>query len=189
MSALALAWVRPHNGQANYGALLFALALVGYPIVGNLNTLLGIEDRQLSILSRLLVGSLSLFLFATVGWMRLDNWRLLILLIWCALVLRLSFDTLVAGIGGADYAVQLFILGLVLPVLALWKLDAYGQKPFALAGFIAPSIGSLASLFANYFVAFGETDLTELTGRLPCVSLTPVSLGHLAVSGFFADWC
>jgi len=185
MSALALDWERQHSGHTNYGALLFALALFGYPIVGNVKSLLGIEDRELSVMFRLFVGSLSLFLFTTVGRIRLDNWRLLILLIWFALALRLSFDTLIAGIDGADYALQLFFLGSVLPVLALWKLDAYDQKPFALAGFIATSIGSLASLFANYFEAFGETDLTELTGRLSSVSLNPVSLGHLAVSGFF----
>ena len=185
MSALALAWERQNSRHANYGALLFAIALFGYPIVGNLNSLLGIEDRQLSVMFRLFVGSLSLFFFATLGQIRLDNWSLLILLIWFALVLRLSFDTLIAGIDGADYALQLFILGSVLPVLALWKLDAYDQKIFALTAFIVTSIGSLTSLFANYFEAFGESDLTELTGRLSSVSLNPVSLGHLAVSGFF----
>ena len=133
---------------------------------------------------RLFVGSLSLFFVATLGQIRLDNWRLLILCIWFAMVLRLSFDTLVAGIDGADYALQLFILGSALPVLALYKLDSYDQKIFALTALIVTSVGSLTSLFANYFEAFGESDLT---GRLSSVSLNPVSLGHLAVSGFFCS--
>lgn len=185
MSAVASALDRQQNLRVRYGALLFALALFGYPIVGNLVSLLNIESRSLSVPFRLFVGSMSLFIFATMGRMWLDNWRLLILVIWCALILRLSFDTLVTDIDGADYALGFFIIGSVLPVLALWKLDAYDQKRFALAGLIATSIGSLMSLSANYLGAFGESDLTELTGRLSNVSLNPVSLGHLAVSGFF----
>lgn len=185
MSAVASALDRQKNRRERYGALLFSLALFGYPIVGSLVSLLNIESRLLSVPFRLIVGLMGLFMFTTMGRMRFDNWRLLILLIWCALILRLGFDTLVAGIDGADYALGFFIVGSVLPVLALWKLDAYDQERFALAGFITATIGSLISLFGNHLGAFGESDLTELTGRLSSVSLNPVSLGHLAVSGFF----
>lgn len=185
MSAVASALDRQKNLRTRYGALLFALALFGYPIVGSLVSLLNIESRLLSVPFRLFVGLMGLFMFATMGRMRFDNWRLLILLIWCALILRLCFDTLVAGIDGADYALGFFIVGSVLPVFALWKLDAYDQERFALAGFITATIGSLISLFGNYAGAFGASDLTELTGRLSSASLNPVSLGHLAVSGFF----
>lgn len=185
MSAVTSALDRQQNLRARYGALLFALALFGYPIVGSLVSLLNIESRLLSVPFRLFVGLMGLFMFATMGRMRFDNWRLLILLIWCAMILRLVFDTLVAGIDGADYALGFFIVGSVLPVFALWKLNAYDQKRFALAGFITATIGSLLSLFGNYAGAFGASDLTELTGRLSSASLNPVSLGHLAVSGFF----
>lgn len=185
MSSLASQRDNRQSLNASYSALLFALALFGYPIVGNLKSLLGIESQWPSVLFRLFAALLSLFMFATMGRMRLDRWRLLILLIWCAIVLRLSFDILVADIDGTVYALQLFMVGSVLPSLALWKLDAYDQKRFAFAGFIFATVGCLTSLLANYLGAFGESDLTELTGRLSSVSLNAVSLGHLGVSGFF----
>lgn len=185
MNQLASTRGRGQHGYGLVGALLFALALFGYPIVGTLNSLLGIEDRFLSVAFRMLVAVVSLFIFAALGRWRIRYWHLPILLIWCALVFRLSFDILVAHIEGVDYALQLFIVGSVLPVLALWKLGAYDQMRFAVAGFTAACIGSLSSLFANYLGAFGEADLTEVTGRLSSVSLNAVSLGHLAVSGIF----
>ena len=184
MSALASPLDHRKNLRASYAALLFSLALFGYPIIGNLKSLLDIESQLPSVLFRLFIALLSLFMFATMGRMRLDRWRLMILLIWCAIVLRLSFDILVVGIDSAVYALQFFMVGSVLPVLALWKLDAYDQKRFALVGFILASVGCLTSLFANYLGAFGESDLTELTGRLSSVSLNAVSLGNLGVSGF-----
>ena len=183
MNELAIKRGRGPNWYGQAGALLFALALFGYPIVGTLNSLLGIEDRVLSVAFRILVAVLSLFIVAAVGRLHMRRWHILVLLIWFALVLRLSFDTLVAHIDGVDYALQLFIVGSILPVLALWKLDSYDQLRFALAGFTAACIGSLSSLLANYLGAFGEADLTEATGRLSSVSLNAVSLGHLALSG------
>lgn len=166
------------------GYLLFAAALFGYPIVGNLIAVLQIESRLLSVPFRLFVGVLSLFVFTIMARMRLNNGHLLILLFWFALLLRLSFDTFIADIDGVDYALMFFIVASLAPALALWNLNEYDQGRLAFAGFIVASTGSLTSLIGSYFGIFGEFDLTELTGRLSTTVLNPVSLGYLTVSAF-----
>ena len=116
--------------------------------------------------------------------MRFDKWHFLMLLIWCALILRLGFDASISVIENADYALELFLISCVLPVLAIWSLDAYQPRYYAIAGFALAATGSLTALLANYFGIFGESDLTEITGRLSSTALNPVTLGHLALSGF-----
>lgn len=165
-------------------AFIFALAVFGYPIIGNLVSWLGVESRMLSVPFRLFLGSLGILVIALTTSIRIDKWHFLMLLIWYALILRLGFDTSITAIENADYALEFFLISCVLPVLAIWALDAYQPKNYAIAGFALATTGSLTALLANYFGIFGESDLTEITGRLSSTALNPVTLGHLALSGF-----
>jgi len=170
--------------SAQCGALIFALAVFGYPIIGSLVSWLGVESRMLSIPFRVCLGLLSVLVIALATSIRFDKWHFLMLLIWCALILRLGFDASITVIENADYALEFFLISCVLPVLAIWSLDAYQPRYYAIAGFALAATGSLTALLANYFGVFGELNLTEITGRLSSTALNPVSLGHLALSGF-----
>ena len=167
-----------------YGGIFFAIALFGYPIVGNFVSWFDIDSRILSIPFRIFVGFFSILTIVVARDLRLDKWRLFMLFIWIALILRLAFDISIAEIETAEYALQFFLISCVLPAVAIWSLNAYSQKYYALAGFIVAATGSLIALLGNNYGVFGESDLTEITGRLSSVALNPVSLGHLAVSGF-----
>ncbi len=185
MNDQSLTHDRAQSLPALTGALLFALTLFGYPIIGNFVSWLEIESRVISIPFRVLVAALSITVIAVASYINLDRWRFLVLLIWYALALRLGFDTWIAIIDSAEYALEFFLIACVLPALAIWALDAYNQKYYASIGFIVASVGSLTALLADYYGLLGESSLTEITGRLSSTALNPVSLGHLALSGFF----
>jgi hypothetical protein len=171
--------------NARIGAVLFSLALFGYPLVATLVAFLQIDSRQLSLPFRILVALLSLYIIALKGRLRVTKWHLMLLLIWCAFTLRLSFDALFANIGSAEFQLQFFLITSVLPVLALWKLNVYDQNRFAFASLILASLGCILNLLGNYFGVFGASDLTETLGRLSTDVLDPITIGHLAVSGIF----
>jgi O-Antigen ligase len=171
--------------NARVGAVLFSLALFGYPLVATLVAFLQIDSRQLSLPFRIFVALLSLYIIAVKGRLRLTKWHLMMSLIWCALALRLSFDALFAGIDSAVFQLQFFIITSVLPVLALWKLNVYDQSRFASAGLILASLGCVMNLLGNYFGVFGGGDLTDTLNRLSTDVLDPITIGHLAVSGIF----
>ena len=175
---------RAQTISAQCSAFIFALAVFGYPIIGSLVSWLGVESRMLSVPFRLFLGSLGILVIALTTSIRIDKWHFLMLLIWYALILRLGFDTSIAAIENADYALEFFLISCVLPVLAIWALDAYQPRNYAIAGFALATTGSLTALLANYFGIFGESDLTEITDRLSSTALNPVTLGHLALSGF-----
>jgi O-antigen ligase len=176
------AWER----RAHVGAWLFAIALFGYPVVGNVTSLLQLDGRVLSISFRIGVGMFALWTFLLPGRLALDPWRAALLLIFIAYILRLGYDMSIGGIDGADYALQFFLVGSLLPALAIWRLDAYDERRFARATLAIASTGCLMSLSGYALGAFGEADLTETTGRLSTVALNPVSLGYLAAGGLLA---
>jgi O-antigen ligase len=164
-------------------AIVLAVAVFGYPLVGNLVSILGIDSRVLSIPFRLLVIAISLWLLLVCRRMRLTKARIAMLLIWLAYTLRLAYDMVVARIDGADYALQFFLASCVLPALAVFTADEFQQHRFARFAFLLIVAGCAATLLGSLLGRFGESDLTTTTGRLSTVALNPVSLGHLAVSG------
>lgn len=170
--------------SAQCSAIIFALAVFGYPIIGNLVSWLDVESRMLSIPFRVFLGSLSVLVIALKTSIPFNKWHFLILLIWYSLILRLGFDTSITGIENTDYALEFFLISCVLPVLAIWALDNYNQQYYATAAFVLASTGSLTAWLGNYFGTFGESNLTEITGRLSSTALNPVTIGHVALSGF-----
>ena len=163
-------------------AIVLAVAMFGYPLVGNLVSLLQIDSRVLSIPFRVLVIVLSLWLLVSCRRMHLTRARIALLLIWLAYTIRLAYDMMVAGIEGADYALQFFLVGCVLPAMAVFTADEFQQERFARLGFALAVAGCAATVLGSLLGRFGEADLTAATGRLSTVALNPVSLGHLAAS-------
>ncbi len=163
-------------------AIVLAVAMFGYPLVGNLVSLLEIDSRVLSIPFRVLVIVLSLWLLVSCRRMHLTRTRIALLLIWLAYTIRLAHDMMVARIEGADYALQFFLAGCVLPAMAVFTADEFQQERFARVAFALTVAGCAATLLGSLLGRFGEADLTTTTGRLSTVALNPVSLGHLAVS-------
>lgn len=115
--------------------------------------------------------------------LRFDAWRLMLVLVWAALALRLMWDSFFAEISGAVYALQFFFAAVLMPSFALWALRDSKALMLASFGFWFCVAGSLFALLGSFFSLFGQADLTEITGRLSTVALNPVSLAHLAVSG------
>lgn len=162
--------------------LVLALAMFGYPLVGNVVSLLEIDGRALSVPFRLFVLCLSLLLLVSCRYIRITRARRFLFLIWLAYALRLTYDLMVARLEGADYALQFFLVACVLPAFALLAADDFQQDRFAKLAFAIAVTGCAATVVGSWLGRFGETDLTQTTGRLSTLALNPVSLGHLAVS-------
>lgn len=166
--------------MANRSALLFAITLFGYPIVGSLISLLQVDSRFLSIPFRIAVGLFSIWVILTARRVKLDVSRQLMLFIWFLYILRLLYDWLVPHLQGADYALQFFFVSCALPAFALMKAQVYDRRRFALMSFLIASTGALMGLLV---ALFGNTDVPDsglVPGRLSLVALNPVTLGNEA---------
>lgn len=164
--------------------LLFAVALYGYPIAGNLVALIQVDSRVVSVPFRILVGLLSLGIIATSGRIRLDAFRLTLFAIWFVYCLRLVHDIVWTDLEGADYALQYFLITCVLPAVAMMSARGYNPVKYARAVFWVAMLGCSLSLLGSLLQLEGYQDLTE-GGRLSTTAVNPVSIGHLAVSGTF----
>ena len=166
---------------ANRCALLFALALFGYPIVGSVISLLQVDSRALSVPFRIAVGLFSIWVILTTRHLKVDGLRLVMLVIWLLYVIRLLHDWLIPNLQGADYALEFFTVSAVLPGFALMKAQAFEWRRFALVAFVIASVGALLGLFG---ALFGSADVQDsgISGRLSLSALNPVSLGNQATS-------
>lgn len=167
-------------------ALVFGMALFGYPLVANVVSYTGLDSRVLSVPFRILVAASALLLIVLSPPMLAGRARLALLGVWLAYATRLTHDLLFTDLGGADYALQFFIAGCVLPALSLWKSRAYRQQTFAVITLALCGLGTALTLLGSFLGRFGERDLTQLSGRLSTEALNPITIGHLGVSGFIA---
>ena len=177
---------RKRKRRQSLSAVVFSLAMFGYPLVGNLISLLQVDSRSLSVSFRLLVFFLCIWIVLTRCFrLRFDEWRGLLLLVWGALVARLVYDSTFGGVEIADYALFFFVATVLLPVFALWSCNDWDTHLFARFGLLVASAVCLLSVLGQALGLFGEADLTAATGRLSMIALNPISLGHLASSGIF----
>ena len=180
--------VRQPQNLSRQCAWLFAIAMFGYPIMGNIISVMQIDSRALSIPFRIAVGLFSAWIILISGRLRLGGWRKLMILIWFLYVLRLLYDLLFPDLEGASYALQFFIAASVLPAIALMKARAFHQRRFALVSFLVASAGALSSLLAT---VFGGADIQEgalQSGRLSLSALDPASLGYLATNAILCGF-
>lgn len=162
--------------------MFFALALFGYPIVGSVISLTGIDSRILSVPFRISVCLFGAWLISVSRRIKIDGLRQVMLTIWFLYILRLLHDWIFTNLNGADYALQFFIVSSVVPAIALMKSDAYQYRRFALAGFLIAGVGTVVSLMAARLGGGDVTDVAESTGRLSLSAIDPVSLGNEATS-------
>jgi len=158
---------------------LFAIALFGYPIVGGLVSILGVESRTLTVPFRIFVFSLSLLLFFRTGPFRFQWIPTTVFCFWGLYLLRLINDAFFAKLEGADFALQLFVLASVAPVLALWRNNWFDPLYLGWCSFVVACIGVIIGLFAATGV---DNTLTGDTGRLTSEALNPVTLGLTAAT-------
>jgi O-antigen ligase len=170
------------NKMANKTAILFAVALFGYPVVGSVISLLQLDSRTLSIPFRILVGLFSLWILLVSRRLKIDGLRQVMLIIWLLYIVRLLHDWLVPDLPGADYALQFFIIAAVLPALALIKAQAYRWRQFALIAFLVATTGALMGMFGAIFGGADVQDAGATAGRLSLSALNPVTLGNQAAS-------
>jgi hypothetical protein len=169
------------KSMLNKCALLFALSLFGYPIVGSTISLLQVDSRALSVPFRIAVALFGVWVIVTARSLRVDGLRQLMLLIWFLYILRLLHDWLIPNLQGADYALQFFIVSAVIPGFALMKAQVYQSRRFALIAFVVATAGALMGMFG---ALFGSPDAQDgaVSGRLSLGALNPVSLGEIATS-------
>jgi hypothetical protein len=163
-------------------ALLFGVALFGYPLVGNLISLLQIDSRIMSVPFRVGVGLFGIWIMLNSGRLKIDRTRMLMILIWILYGVRLLNDWFRAGIDGADYAFQFFIACSVIPAAAAMKSGVFDSRRFAVSGFLIAGGGSIMSLLATILGGSDVQYVTDASGRLSLAALDPVSLGNLSVS-------
>lgn len=177
--------MKQRERRARFGAWLFAWSLFGYPIVANVAAMLQVDNQQAAVPFRLVIGIVSALALLARGRMVLDAPRIIIVVCWMAYAGRLTYDA-ISETAGADYALQLFVIGSVLPALAQLKLGRFEPKLYARATFIVTSAGCMSMLVGRYVGLIEVVDLFEITGRLATKTVNAVTLGHLAVSGLLS---
>ena len=167
--------------MVNRCALLFALSLFGYPIVGSVISLLQIDSRALSVPFRIAVALFGVYVILTSRRLKIDRLHHVMLFIWLLYVVRLLHDWFIPKLSGADYAFQFFIVSSVIPGFALMKARVYQWRTFALFAFVVASAGALMALFGTMF-AGPDVQEGAVSGRLSLAAVNPVSLGNEATS-------
>jgi O-antigen ligase len=173
-------------------ALLYALTLVGFPLVSTLPTLLGVGSQVVSVPFRMLV----LGLAGAIGYLWLLNrTRLcggaavyLALLFWLLLLGRVFMDTVFDPLPGepgmpVSQYLQLSIGACFLPALAFLQIPTVATLD--LARRLTEVLGAIAMVALLYLGLRGFFD-GSIFRRLSTEVLNPISVGHLGVTVFVA---
>ena len=163
-------------------AWLFALALFGYPLIGNAISLFQIDSRLLSVPFRATIVIFCLWLIVNSRQGKFDRLQLFMVFIWILYIFRLLNDWLLVNLEGADYALEFFLASSVLPAFALMRAGVYGPVQFGFIAFVISCGGAIGSLLAAVFGSSAIRELSDESGRLSLTAVDSVSLGHLAAS-------
>ncbi len=179
-----------HRAKSLAAAYLLAFVLVGYPAIALISSAFNWNSVATSVPFRIAVIALSLWLIANTSNQqpyRGGRWLFSLGLVY---LLRLVWDTWVAGIPGAQEALIFYVATVLIPAIALWRSAHYLSEGHAIR--LLFNIGSLICLSAIGFHVFDigqDRSLTEATGRLSFESLNPISLGHVAATTLIAGLC
>jgi hypothetical protein len=165
---------------------VFILTLFGYPIIGNLVSMLQIESRLLTIPFRAFIVFISLLVIIKSKEFKLNPWHTALFLFWIAYLFRLFYDSIYTNIPDASYALQFFIASCVIPVIALMKSRKYEEYTYAKYSLFVATIGCVMSLTWRLFDTSGTQD-ELVSGRLSEVALNPITIGNLGVSAILCS--
>lgn len=165
-------------------AWVFALAVQGYPIVGILAAIVGLSAEQSSIPFRIVVIALSGLL--VLRWAirglptRFDT---PLLVFWGVYLVRLGYDTTIAGVAGADFALAFFLGTVLLPSLAIMTAaPAYRERTTALALFTVAALVSILGIVTQLVGIGADASTTEDFGRLGFTTVNPITFGYAGVN-------
>lgn len=185
----------PGPGPSLALAAMYALTIVGFPLVSTVPVLFGLDSQAATVPYRAAVAALVLgILFG--WWMRgeriLFTWPVrLTLILWVMLVARMFYDTLVNPLPGefGMPAEQILLLSLgacFLPALVF--LETPSTATLDLARRSIEIVGMVTMLLILYLGLRGVFDGRVLR-RLATAVLNPISVGHLGVSVFIVALC
>jgi O-antigen ligase len=176
-------------------AVMYALTLVGFPLVSTLPTLLGLDSQLATIPYRMLVAGLAVGIL--YGWwvrgtpVLFNSAVLVTLTLWALLIARMFWDTIVSPLPGELYtpAAQLLLLslgGCFLP--ALVALEPPSDEVLDQARRWIELLGALA-MVAILYVGLRGVLAGSVLYRLATPVLNPISVGHLGVSVMIVALC
>lgn len=165
-------------------ALIVALSIVGYPLVGGIGSIIGVQSVTASIPFRVLV---DLLCFAgLIGVLirrhtiRLDP-LLVVFLLWY--LLRLIWDTQNPIFDRVWYDLSFYVGVALIPTIAVGIMAPHWRdRNVAKAIFLIGSAGmalALGMYFTGFYAIAGST---KETGRLTLEAVSPIVFGHLGAS-------
>lgn len=170
-------------------ALLYALAIAGYPVVSGIALLLHMETRVSSIAYRAVVVFLTLI--TVLRWLVLRKkiclpWELIpLFLLWGVMLFRLAWDSWVMSLSAPWKAWEellIFTAGVaMLPAMAF--LERPMQSTLRSARKLTEVLG-VTALTLVAILGFGSFTSATAYFRLSTETLNPIALGHLALSVF-----
>jgi O-antigen ligase len=176
-------------------AALYALTVVGFPLVSTVPTLVGVDSQAATVPFRIIVAALAVGIL--YGWW-VRGTRVLFnaavictLALWALLVSRMFFDTMVDPLPGdlGIPASQFLLLSLgacYLPALA--GLESPDARTLDLARVWIEVLGAIAML-AILYVGLRGVFQGSVLYRLATPVLNPISVGHLGVSVLIVTLC
>lgn len=169
--------------------LLLALVITGYPIAGFLSDILNAQSNIISVLFRIIVLILSIYVIGNYfnGRKLLGAWISLLIFLWLVYALRLYIDLLKGNPVGAGDALVFYCVVVILPSFALIFSDR--ERLELVAGPAVFWVGSLvvvSALVLEYSGYLGTRSLLSLTGQLSAYSVNPITIGHTASSTIIA---
>lgn len=176
-------------------AAMFALTVVGFPLVSTIPTILRLDSQVATVPYRMLVLGLSLAVM--FGWwvrgtrICLDAAVLLTLTFWALLVARLVHGIIVDPLPGELYMrpSQLLLLSVGACFLpALTALEPPSERTLDLARRAIEVLGAIAMIGILYVGLRGVMQGSILY-RLATPVLNPISVGHLGVSVLVVALC
>ena len=187
--------VAPGPGPSLALAAMYALTIVGFPLVSTLPVLLGLDSQLATVPYRAAIVVLTLGIFFG-WWLRgrsvLFTWPVrLALLLWVLLIARMFIDAVIDPLPGELEmpVAQLLLLslgGCFLPALVF--LETPSDATLDIARRAIEIVGVVALLLILYLGLRGVFE-GRILRRLATSVLNPISVGHLGVSVFIVALC
>lgn len=169
-------------------ALLTALTISGYPLVGMLGDFLGLEALFVSVPFRVAVVALGVLgMFEVLRTLRPFRLDILLLLFWWLYVVRLVFDLGNPAFEDTVEALIFFVATCLIPsIAAMTMANSYSEKSVAQLLFL---LGVAVSAGMLLLLVTGNLDqdlLKNQGGRVSIQAVNAISLGHVYATGIIA---